>query len=519
MRVLLINSNLRDDFFAAAPIGLCYIASATESAGHEVKVLDLCFKSGTRRKIRESVKTFSPDVVGISVRNIDNCNMLYPVSYVPQIREMVRHIRQVSNAPVVLGGAGASLIPEDVLRRLEADYIVVSDGEKSFIDLLSALSGQRCTSGLPGIGAQRNGQFDFSPPDLSDCSPVRPDVGKWIDIRPYLRLGAGYNVQSYRGCGHNCIYCLYNLRLQGFRIRLRPPEDVVDELEEVVMKHNPDSFDFVDSVFNEPLDHCVEILEEIIRRPWKASFTATAVSPKNLDDHLLRLMWRAGFKSFHITPESASDTMLRSYQKPFNADDVIKAAEATNRTQFNVLWFFLIGGPDETNQTLQESLDFCLKYLHSNHRQRNQMANLMLGVRLYPGTKLWERSLNEGIINHGSDPLEQLWYLSRKLDLPMAFKQMLQAARISPEILSGMDERFMALSGLIAFWRKLFRIQKPGWAFMVRANEIFRRMMMPFAFRSDALVSEIRKRLELQGYPPTSFGKHSQPLKAPLKIG
>lgn len=147
------------------------------------------------------------------------------------------------------------------------------------------------------------------------------------------------------------------------------------------------------------------------------------------------------------------------------------------------------------------------------------MANMMLGVRLYPGTKLWERSLNEGIINHGSDPLEQLWYLSRKLDLPMAFKQMLQAARISPEILSGMDERFMALSGLIAFWRKLFRIQKPGWAFMVRANEIFRRMMMPFAFRSDTLVSEIRKRLELQGYPPTSFGKHSKPLRAPLKIG
>ena len=111
MRVLLINSNLRDDFFAAAPIGLCYIASATESAGHEVKVLDLCFKARIHREIRESVKTFSPDVVGISVRNIDNCNMLYPVSYVPQIREMVRHIRQVSNAPVVLGGAGASLIP------------------------------------------------------------------------------------------------------------------------------------------------------------------------------------------------------------------------------------------------------------------------------------------------------------------------------------------------------------------------------------------------------------------------
>ncbi|MEI7450485.1 MAG: hypothetical protein WCJ75_12770, partial [Desulfomonile sp.] len=75
--------------------------------------------------------------------------------------------------------------------------------------------------------------------------------------------------------------------------------------------------------------------------------------------------------------------------------------------------------------------------------------------------------------------------------------------------ISGMDERFMALSGLIAFWGKLFRIQKPGWALMVRANELFRRMLMPFAFRTETVVTEIRQRLVLQGYPPTSFGKHS----------
>ena len=44
MRVLLINSNLKDDILAAPPIGLCYVASAAEVAGHEVRVLDLCFK-------------------------------------------------------------------------------------------------------------------------------------------------------------------------------------------------------------------------------------------------------------------------------------------------------------------------------------------------------------------------------------------------------------------------------------------------------------------------------------------
>ena len=51
MRVLLINSNRKGDMLAAAPIGLCYVASAVEAAGHSVNVLDLCFsrKNGVHR--------------------------------------------------------------------------------------------------------------------------------------------------------------------------------------------------------------------------------------------------------------------------------------------------------------------------------------------------------------------------------------------------------------------------------------------------------------------------------------
>lgn len=501
MRVLLINSNLRDDFFAAAPIGLCYVASAADAAGHEVRVLDLCFKKGLKNKIRTTLHSFNPDVVGISVRNLDNCNMLFPVSYIPTIRDIVGFIRQFSKAPVVLGGAGASLIPADILEKVQADYIVVADGEKPFVDLLCALSEARSPSGLPGVGTVQESGFAYRPSDLTDCPSVRPDVGKWIDLNPYLRLGSGYNIQSYRGCNHQCIYCLYNVRLEGFRLRLRPPVDVVDELEEAVMKYNPGSFEFVDSVFNEPLDHCVEILEEIARRPWKTLFSATAVSPRNLDAKLLDLMWRAGFRSFHTTPESASDTMLRSYRKPFCADDVIKAAEATNKTRFNVLWFFLIGGPGETNHTLQESLDFCLKYLRADHRQAKHTANLMLGVRLYPGTDLWKLALREGHIHQGSDPLDQLWYLSRELDLSTAFTQMVRTALVCPEIISGMDERFMALSKLIAFWRNLLGSQKPGWAFIVRANEMFRRILMPLVFHPESGIREIRQRLVRQADP------------------
>ena len=160
-----------------------------------------------------------------------------------------------------------------------------------------------------------------------------------------------------------CIYCTYNTVLEGHHLRLREPSDVVDEIEEAFYQFKPESFEFVDSVFNDPVGHCQAILEEIIRRPWKARFGTMGVSPKNLDAKFLQLMKRAGFTSFMISPESASETMLTNYQKGFSLGDLRRAAEAINQFSFPVLWYFLVGGPGETNSTLQETLDFIGRYL------------------------------------------------------------------------------------------------------------------------------------------------------------
>ena len=60
MRVLLINSNLKDDILAAPPIGLSYVASAAEAAGHEVRVLDLCFKRRIGQELEKAIIGFAP---------------------------------------------------------------------------------------------------------------------------------------------------------------------------------------------------------------------------------------------------------------------------------------------------------------------------------------------------------------------------------------------------------------------------------------------------------------------------
>jgi hypothetical protein len=331
-------------------------------------------------------------------------------------------------------------------------------------------------------------------------------------MEPYERLGGSYNVQSKRGCPHQCIYCTYNSSLEGHRLRKRDPCEVVDEIEEAVLKHRPRTVEFVDSVFNSPPEHTRTILEEIIRRPWKANFTTMGVQPLHLDREMLDLMWRAGFRSFMITPESASDTMLSSYRKGFCRDNVIQAAEALSHTRFAVWWCFLLGGPGETHTTLQESLDFCRQYLRLRRGSARHVAQLFFGVRLYPGTDLWWSALREGIIAPDADPIQSLWYVSPGLNVPHALDQMEAAATACPEIMLGYDEGYLLFSNLAAGLCRLLGERPPYWRLVRYLNAYALKLGLRFTIRPKDLAQRIENVLRRQ----TQTSQRSvQPGRAP----
>jgi radical SAM superfamily enzyme YgiQ (UPF0313 family) len=497
---LLINSNRKVDLLAAPPLGLCYVASATEAAGHKVQVVDLCFAGNHfHKELFHSIRDFDPEVIGLSIRNIDNVNLLHSISYLPAIRQITQDIREITSVPLVIGGSGASLMPEQVLKFLAADYIIVSDGEESFVQLLSAIEKKEPVEKIPGLGKMVGGDFHLTPPRLIEFRGGTADLGKWIDISPYQRIGSSYNIQTKRGCRQQCIYCTYNQSLEGNRLRLRSPDDVVDEIEEALFKYRPATFEFVDAVFNDPLEHSIAIMEGIVRRPWKAEFTAMGVHPRNLDKTYLDLMWRAGFRSLMVTPESVSDKMLRSYRKGFTRDDVVHAAEAINKTSFAAWWFFMIGGPGETNETLQESLDFALEYLQKRGRPVTNIAHFFIGVRIYPKTKLWDIALDEGFISPQADPLETLWYLSQDLDLDHAVSQMIHAASACPEVYLGFDERVLVFSKPAAMVFKVLGLPRPYWRYFRAANHFGLRTGIRFMYRPNDIPGMLRESLKRQG--------------------
>jgi radical SAM superfamily enzyme YgiQ (UPF0313 family) len=506
MRVLLINSNLKDDILAAPPIGLCYVASAAEAAGHEVKVLDLCFKRHIQPELEQAIIGFSPQVIGVSLRNLDNANMVQPIFYLPLALQIVQQIRELTAAHLVLGGSGASLDPRGVLEFLHGDYLIVSEGEKSFVGLLEALERGVSPADIPGVAMRREGKFHLTPPRLTDFPSGNPRLSRWLDLAPYEKVGVSYTVQTKRGCRMQCIYCTYNTVLEGHHLRLRAPSDVVDEIEEAFYQFKPESFEFVDSVFNDPMDHCRAILEEIIRRPWKARFSTMGVSPRNLDAKFLQLMQRAGFTSFMISPESASETMLTNYRKGFSSEDLRRAAEAINQFAFPVLWYFLVGGPGETNSTIQETLDFISRYLVRPHGIAHNLANIFLGVRVYPGTRLWQIALEEGLIHDRSDALRPLWYLSRQLDLDRTMRQLYQAANRWPEIVLGGMEKYLPLTKVFGIMEKVFPVRKPYWQHLLIVHRILLKLGVRSLFQATGIPAQLRDSLNHQLKPPPHPG-------------
>src|SRR5437867_2259351 len=115
LRVLLISANtekLPDPVF---PIGAAYMAAVAEQHGHSIDTLDLCFLDGLQPALDEKIRTFDPQVIGISLRNLDSSSYPLNTSYIDDYRTLVTALRARSDAPIVLGGAGFTVMPSTIM--------------------------------------------------------------------------------------------------------------------------------------------------------------------------------------------------------------------------------------------------------------------------------------------------------------------------------------------------------------------------------------------------------------------
>ena len=197
--------------------------------GHSVRLVDLCFEEDLRGATRTAVNDFKPDVIGISLRNVDNTLCQAPVFFLPMVKTVVDECRELSEAPIVLGGSGFTLLPEPILRYCDVELGIVGEGEIAFCQLLKALEEDRAIEAVPGIAIFRNGDYlrnqPLRPPVLDELPAPAWDL---FDPRYYSfhAPSSVRNMETKRGCAFHCSYCTYPV-IQGRTVRVRSPSSVV----------------------------------------------------------------------------------------------------------------------------------------------------------------------------------------------------------------------------------------------------------------------------------------------------
>ena len=461
-RVLLVSANRERQPMPVVPNGVACVASALEAAGHEVRVLDLAFARDPHRAARESARRFAPDVIGLSVRNIDNSDLIALQHYTPEAAALLATLRAAAPAArVVAGGAAFGVAPEALFDTLGVDYAVAGDGERATVALLGALAAGRAPGAIPGLVQRNDSGVALTPPggdaDLDALPPAR--MHRWLDLRAYERRGGTVPIQTKRGCVFKCIYCTY-LNVEGWGYRLRDPDRVADEMAELRRDAGVRHFEFVDSTFNAPPRHAMDVCDAIIRRKLRVHLDTSNFTPAAAPEELLVLMHRAGFRWLGITAESASDAVLDRLQKGFDAARVREVAERVEHAGIGVLWIFLVGGPGETRETLEETLRFAAWRLG-----RGDAVYLTVGLRIYPGTTLHRTAVDEGVVEAGDPLLMPRFYFSSELGFDAAIARLREFAAAHPRFMFSADSRSPLLPYLTRLASTL-RLPRPHWRYM-----------------------------------------------------
>ena len=396
MRILLISANVATTPYPVYPLGLSMVANALRTAGHEVRQYDFLYKGLSLDDLDETVKQYGPSLIGISIRNLDNVNLLNEQRYLDIVQSMVQRIKRQTNTPVVLGGAGFSMMPEAVLNFIGGDYGIVGEAETAMVEFAEAASRgsypqKRCLHTTPKLRGHEIPSA-FYEPELMDF---------------YMKRGNIIGVQTKRGCAHNCVYCTYPF-LEGQEIRCRDPKAVVEDIQALVNTHGAKYIFFTDSLFNDDEGHYMEVVREMkiqgVKVPWTAFF-----KPEGLTDENLALMKETGLSAAEMGSDATTDITLKGLGKTFSFKDIVRCHNLLQNHKISSIYYYMFGCPGETVETVREGIKNILSL-------ENAISFIFMGIRILPGSPLFNIAQKEGLVAKGQSLLEPAYYFAPGMD-------------------------------------------------------------------------------------------------------
>ena len=395
MRVLLINpkSSLPIETRTSPSLGLAYLAAVSEQAGHQVRVYDGDVED---LPLEAALRELEPHIVGITANTT-------------QITAAWRDAamsKSVSNAPVILGGPHPTVLPEESAAKPFVDAVVRSEGEATWIEILSRLDQAEPKAGMSwdGIAGITFRQADGSVVSAPDRPPIPVEeldtmpfpawhlfrLDRYTNLQPAVDQVSGHSlpILTSRGCPYRCTYCS---QIGPRRWRARSMTSVIAEWRWLVQEQGAVEIGVLDDSFNinrqRVLDICRALMDEGLSHvPW---IMINGIRANLADEELLGAMKRAGCIRTAFGVESGNQAILDTVvDKHLTLDQVRSAFRAARAVDLETIGFFIIGLPGETEATMNDTIRLACEL-------DPLVANFSIATP-FPGTQMYDTVKAQG---------------------------------------------------------------------------------------------------------------------------
>ena len=402
MKVLLVATNQADRFMGRmvvrpVPIGLAYLAASVDEERHTLKVLDLMFADDAVAEVADAVSEFEPDLIGMSIRNLDNQSSLNPVWNLPAVRDIIERIRQLSDATTLIGGPAFSIMPAECLDYVGADLGIAGDAAEAFATLVERLEAGADYRDIPGIVYRddtNDGEIVVSEGRFTSSFHRAPRLDL-LDMGAYNGSGFGVGVVTKLAQAY---YPTPGADFNGGDWRIREPSEVVDEIRALDNDFGINKVFFIDSGFNIPAEHAKATCRAIIDAGLRVRWNSYVRPSDDADAELMGLMKESG---------CSLALMAEGGRGGEGLDDRLAGLERMSGLCREVDLPFTMniafGEPGETEATVEQKLDF-LKRVDA------AFSVLRVGTRVLPNTGAAQTALRKGLIESESELMRPTFY-------------------------------------------------------------------------------------------------------------
>ncbi len=363
-KVLLINPYLSvgiydntklDGLVSQIPIlSLASLSGVLIKEGHNVEVLDLVISGNPQKDLYTKLSEFSPDYVGIT----------FSTPAYKEMKTIAKAVKDFNQSIILIGGGPhASALPEETLRDTALELIVIGEGEDTLKDVINGKSWEL----INGICYRKDSRIERNAPrELIDDLDNLPfpswekfNVQKYKSSPTTSRASPVGPIETSRGCAFKCTFC--NKNIFGHKVRIKSVKRVIDEIEYMIEKGFKEIHIWDENfAFQEKrvLDMCQQIEKKRLKFHWNIFFGVRADS---VDKEFFKVIAEAGCYSVSFGIESGSQRILDGVHKGTKLEQCRKAVRFAKEAGLETVCYFMLGLPDETEETLKDTINFAIE--------------------------------------------------------------------------------------------------------------------------------------------------------------